>query len=252
MVSSIKYSCFAVNLNKPVSAADVLRAKLDSSSPPCKKDSPQSTFYDFTHHLWSELWLACGVCQLTFHVRGPRGRHGRGRGLAEALKGSLLSGGVVWSPVLLLLLLLVWAHGLESQLFPACAQVPGLFYRVSQIRNNISSAVSGVGTPEAMKLLIRTLTRDPLQRHWHSYCNSNVSIDLATFPISLHNLSAYWTFWDTFIIAKHIIIKWSNESNCIKHNHNPVYLTTSAKGILVQYSLLNYLIKLWRVTIPAG
>lgn len=61
----------------------------------------------------------CGVCEPTFQVWGAHGRHGRGWGLAEALKGSLLSRGVVWSPVLLFLLLLVRAHGLQSQLFPA-------------------------------------------------------------------------------------------------------------------------------------
>lgn len=55
----------------------------------------------------------------TFQVGGAHGRHGRGRGLAETFKGSLLSRGVVWGAVLLFLLLLVGAHGLQRQLFPA-------------------------------------------------------------------------------------------------------------------------------------
>lgn len=59
------------------------------------------------------------VCLPTFQVRGPHGGHGGGRGLAEALEGGLLSGGVVRRAVLLFLLLLVGAHGLQGQLFPA-------------------------------------------------------------------------------------------------------------------------------------
>jgi len=76
--------------------------------------------------------LAVEACQFTFQVWGARGRNGRGWGLAEALKGSLLSGGVVWSPVLLFLLLLVWTHGLQSQLFPV-HKYPGYYRRRSQL-----------------------------------------------------------------------------------------------------------------------
>lgn len=58
----------------------------------------------------------------TFQVGGAHGGHGRGRGLAETFEGSLLSGGVVRRAVLLFLLLLVGAHGLQRQLFPVASK----------------------------------------------------------------------------------------------------------------------------------
>lgn len=60
----------------------------------------------------------------TFQVWGPHCGHCGGGGLAEALKGGLLAGGVVRSAVFLLLLLFVGAHGLQSQLFPAAHMRP--------------------------------------------------------------------------------------------------------------------------------
>ena len=87
----------------------------------------------------------CGVRQPTFQVWGAHGRHCGGRGLAEALKGSLLSRGVVWSPVLLFLLLLVWTHGLQSQLFPVQEQSGYYERHSSQVRNSVCSGMDGMG-----------------------------------------------------------------------------------------------------------
>lgn len=75
-------------------------------------------FYDFYARIVIGAVTDCAVCQPTFQVWRAHGRHGRGWGLAETLKRSLLARGVVWSPVLLFLLLFVWTHGLQSQLFP--------------------------------------------------------------------------------------------------------------------------------------
>lgn len=68
---------------------------------------------------WSWANVCEGPALLTFQVRRPHSGHSRGRGLAEALEGGLLPGGVVRRAVLLLLLFLVRADGLQGQLFPA-------------------------------------------------------------------------------------------------------------------------------------